>query len=239
MARARSATLRCCGATDPQGYNGYSYVDNNPLTDIDLTGFQKETVPIQKENGEDYFSNGGFGSVYIDASRLAPFDGYGADWSSVTLNGAYGQVTKPSGSTEVGTAAAQEGVAPKGHPGSAAGSGQQGGQQNSCSNPYVCQQQGNSQQSNPPTVPSPISVTVAATRELPATFLPLDYGLFGPPTLTFDTQLLAKMVLYALAYHVGEQVEPVPPEPTTPEEQTTDQPYTPPESTAPPPTGQT
>lgn len=186
-------------ASDPQGYNAYSYVDNSPLTYSDPTGFQKEWFETQKENGEDYFGDAVFGpsdqqngsqSQPASPTQLNPVNIYSSppdpQMTVVELTNAYGQVTKPSGSVEAGAAAAQEGVGPTGHPGSAAGASQQGkgGQQTNCPDPYVCQQ-------GTPTPPSTTTPTSPPANPPPAptqctTVGPgLGYGALAAGGVTF------------------------------------------------------
>ncbi len=89
MAACRIAHGKICSADpyipDPsngQSYNDYSYVVNNPLTRIDLSGFDDfidpdfngDSIPEADVYGQ-YF--GGTGSVFAGADLGNPFSGYG------------------------------------------------------------------------------------------------------------------------------------------------------------------
>jgi RHS repeat-associated protein len=189
--------------TDPQSYNRYSYVRNNPLTYTDPTGFTDESHQTEKENGLGYFDfgsgstggdsgsgAGGSGPVVVTALRDSPFDGFGPNWTHIILNGAYGQVTKPDGSSEGGTAAAQEGVSPKGH----SNSGQSSQSQSSGNS-----QGDQSQQSNPtsPTVLPTVTVTATSPLQQVTTTAQYEYPLseapLGDGLLDLVRQILAEL----------------------------------------------
>lgn len=133
-------------ANDPQSYNRFSYVDNNPLTDVDPTGFDAyPTVPnlgqITITGANENFGADGVGDIGT---------GFGA------LNGTTASPADSNGVLVEARLAA--------HAAAQAAKGKSNSGEPSCSDPYVCQQTTGTQQpqSNPSTLQP---VTVTATYE--------------------------------------------------------------------------
>ncbi len=130
-------------AADPQSYNRYSYVDNNPLTYSDPSGFDAYPTVAPLNQITVTGANGGLGDLGT---------GFG---------GLNGTTASPADQNDIEVAARLDAHAAN----QAAKGSKPAGQDSGNSQGGQSSQQSNPSQNNYPTVPSPISITITNTTE--------------------------------------------------------------------------